>query len=192
MLYVICFYVISVAMIHTLLFTKAKYMSRVLLINSAISCMAVAMLLLAYYFKDTNFIDVIFFYIIMSPIGFYGIFIYYKNMAKNNKDAINEPNKNVILPPKIDIDAILGRKKDDTKPEQQDNTNIKKNTKSINKQKVNNQQSTTYKTKNNNNLKADNKSQHINNYSKQSKYKNDNSKKDIKEKKQSSTYDDSK
>ena len=183
MLYVICFYVISVAMIHTLLFTKAKYMSRVLLINSAISCMAVAMLLLAYYFKDTNFIDVIFFYIIMSPIGFYGIFIYYKNMAKNNKDAINEPNKNVILPPKIDIDAILGRKKDDTKPEQQDNTNIKKNTKSINKQKVGNQQSTTYKTKNNNNLKADNKSQHINNYSKQSKYKNDNSKKDIKEKK---------
>ena len=183
MLYVICFYVISVAMIHTLLFTKAKYMSRVLLINSAISCMAVAMLLLAYYFKDTNFIDVIFFYIIMSPIGFYGIFIYYKNMAKKNKGTINQPNKNVILSPKIDIDAILGRKKDDTKPEQQDNTNIKKNTKSINKQKVNNQQSTTYKTKNNNNLKADNKSQHINNYSKQSKYKNDNSKKDIKEKK---------
>ena len=77
----------------------------------------------------------------MSPIGFYGIFIYYKNMAKNNKDAINEPNKNVILPPKIDIDAILGRKKDDTKPEQQDNTNIKKNTKSTNKAKTNNQQS---------------------------------------------------
>ena len=187
MLYVICFYVISVAMIHTLLFTKAKYMSRVLLINSAISCMAVAMLLLAYYFKDTNFIDVIFFYIIMSPIGFYGIFIYYKNMAKNNKDAINEPNKNVILPPKIDIDAILGRKKDDTKPDQQDNTNIKKNTKSINKQKVSNQQSTTNKTQNNNNFTSNTKNtkhKAVNdNYSKQSKYKNYNNKKDIKEKK---------
>ena len=181
MLYVICFYVISVAMIHTLLFTRAKYMSRVLLINSAISCMAVAMLLLAYYFKDTNFIDVIFFYIIMSPIGFYGIFIYYKNMAKKNKVTINQPNKNVILPPKIDIDAILGRKKDDTKPEQQDNTNVKKNTKSINKQKTNTQSLSINKTKNINHFKTDNKKHFVeNNHDKQSKYENDNHKKDIK------------
>ena len=187
MLYVICFYVISVAMIHTLLFTKAKYMSRILLINSAISCMAVAMLLLAYYFKDTNFIDVIFFYIIMSPIGFYGIFIYYKNMAKKNKGTINQPNKNVILPPKIDIDAILGRKKDNDEQQKNNNINKNNNIKSTNKAKTNNQQSTTNKAQNNNNFTSNTKNtkhKAVNdNYSKQSKYKNDNSKKDIKEKK---------
>ena len=87
----------------------------------------------------------------------------------------------------IDIDAILGRKKDDTKPDQQDNTNIKKNTKSINKQKVSNQQSTTNKTQNNNNFTSNTKNtkhKAVNdNYSKQSKYKNYNNKKDIKEKK---------
>ena len=167
-------------MIHTLLFTKAKYMSRVLLINSAISCMAVAMLLLAYYFKDTNFIDVIFFYIIMSPIGFYGIFIYYKNMAKKNKGTINQPNKNVILPPKIDIDAILGRKKDNDEQQKNNNINKNNNIKSTNKAKTSNQQSLINKTKNNNNLKADNKSQPINNYNKQSKNKKENNNKDIK------------
>ena len=100
----------------------------------------------------------------MSPIGFYGIFIYYKNMAKKNKGTINQPNKNVILPPKIDIDAILGRKKDND--EQQKNNNINKNN--------NNFTSNTKNTKH----KAIN-----DNYSKQSKYKNDNNKKDIKEKK---------
>lgn len=88
MVYLICGYIIAVTMIHVLLFTRAGYMSKILLINSAISCLAVAMLLLAYYFKDNTFIDVIFFYIIMSPIGFYGIFIYYKNnveLIKKNK-----------------------------------------------------------------------------------------------------------
>ena len=82
MIYLICSYIIAVVIVHVLLFTRAGYMSKILLINSAISCLAVAMLLLAFYFKDNNFIDVIFFYIIMSPIGFYGIFIYYKNNAE--------------------------------------------------------------------------------------------------------------
>lgn len=90
MIYLICGYIIAVVMVHILLFTRASYMSRILLINSAISCLAVAMLLLSYYFKDTNFIDVIFFYIIMSPIGFYGIFLYYKNNAKNTKKFIEK------------------------------------------------------------------------------------------------------
>ena len=103
-------------MIHTLLFTKAKYMSRILLINSAVSCMAVAMLLLAYYFKDTNFIDVIFFYIIMSPIGFYGIFVYYKNIIKTDKTALfDKTNNNFHIQPKVDIDVVLGRKLDNVK-----------------------------------------------------------------------------
>ena len=84
MIWVICTYIGAVVMIHLLLFTRAQYMSKILLINSGISCLAVAMLLLAFYFKDTNFIDVIFFYIIMSPIGFYGIFLYYKNIARRN------------------------------------------------------------------------------------------------------------
>ena len=84
MIWVICTYIGAVVMIHLLLFTRAQYMSKILLINSGISCLAVAMLLLAFYFKDTNFIDVIFFYIIMSPIGFYGIFLYYKNVTRKN------------------------------------------------------------------------------------------------------------
>jgi len=90
MIYLICGYIIAVVMVHILLFTRASYMSRILLINSAISCLAVAMLLLSYYFKDTNFIDVIFFYIIMSPIGFYGIFLYYKNNTKNTKKFVEK------------------------------------------------------------------------------------------------------
>lgn len=99
MLNIIVIYISSVTLIHLLLFTKASYMSRILLINSAISCLAVAMLLLSYYFKDTNFIDVIFFYIIMSPIGFYGLFLYYKNTAKKyenqEKQVINEEKKRI-------------------------------------------------------------------------------------------------
>ena len=94
MLYVICAYIFSVVMIHLLLFTNAGYMSKILLINSAISCLAVSMLMLSFYFKDTNFIDVIFFYIIMSPIGFYGIFIYYKN--NNDRKKIETKNQKVI------------------------------------------------------------------------------------------------
>ncbi len=82
MIYLICGYIFVIIMFHILLFTQADYMSKILLINSAISCLAVAILLLAYYFKDNNFIDVIFFYIIMSPIGFYGIFLYHKNKPK--------------------------------------------------------------------------------------------------------------
>ena len=99
MLNIIVIYISSVTLIHLLLFTKASYMSRILLINSAISCLAVAMLLLSYYFKDTNFIDVIFFYIIMSPIGFYGLFLYYKNTAKkyeNQEKSIIKEKKNNI------------------------------------------------------------------------------------------------
>jgi len=91
MIYLIVGYIIAVVMIHILLFTKAEYMSRLLLVNSAVSCLAVAMLLLSFYFKDNNFIDVIFFYIIMSPIGFYGIFLYYKNTSK----AVNTDNSTV-------------------------------------------------------------------------------------------------
>lgn len=92
MIYLICGYIIAVVMIHILLFTKAEYMSRLLLVNSAVSCLAVAMLLLAFYFKDNNFIDVIFFYIIMSPIGFYGIFLYYKNTHQLHKNTDNNNN----------------------------------------------------------------------------------------------------
>lgn len=99
MLNIIVIYISSVTLIHLLLFTKASYMSRILLINSAISCLAVAMLLLSYYFKDTNFIDVIFFYIIMSPIGFYGLFLYYKNTAKKyenkEKPVLKEEKANI-------------------------------------------------------------------------------------------------
>ena len=101
MLNIICIYIASIVIVHILLFTHAGYMSKILLINSAISCLAVAMLLLAFYFKDTNFIDVIFFYIIMSPIGFYGIFLYYKNTkatpyVNNNRMKDNKQNnKNV-------------------------------------------------------------------------------------------------
>ena len=101
MLNIICIYIASIVIVHILLFTHAGYMSKILLINSAISCLAVAMLLLSFYFKDINFIDVIFFYIIMSPIGFYGMFLYYKNTpsissvsdsgVKNNEKI----NKNV-------------------------------------------------------------------------------------------------
>ena len=94
MIYLICGYIIAVVMVHILLFTRADYMSKILLINSAISCLAVGMLLLAYYFKDVNFIDVIFFYIIMSPIGFYGIFLYYKNNNNKNKNSINTQDDN--------------------------------------------------------------------------------------------------
>lgn len=93
MIYLISGYIFVVVMIHILLFTRASYTSRLLLVNSAISCLAVAMLLLSFYFKDTNFIDVIFFYIIMSPIGFYGIFLYYKNAPKNTK-KFNEKKAN--------------------------------------------------------------------------------------------------
>ena len=92
MIYLICRYIIAVVMIHILLFTKAEYMSRLLLVNSAVSCLAVAMLLLAFYFKDNNFSDVIFFYIIMSPIGFYGIFLYYKNTHQLHKNTDNNNN----------------------------------------------------------------------------------------------------
>lgn len=69
-------------------------MSKILLINSAISCIVVTMLLLTYYFKDLCFIDVIFFYIIMSPIGFYGIFLYYKNILNKTRDCTNQQVKN--------------------------------------------------------------------------------------------------
>lgn len=96
MIYLICSYIIAVTMIHILLFTKAGYVSKILLINSAISCLSVAMLLLAYYFKDNNFIDVIFFYIIMSPIGFYGIFIYYKNNAELIKQKTQQSDEKKI------------------------------------------------------------------------------------------------
>lgn len=90
MIYLVCGYIMAVTMVHILLFTKADNMSKILLINSAISCLSVAMLMLAYYFKDTNFIDVIFFYIIMSPIGFYGIFLYYRNCQPQQSAIIND------------------------------------------------------------------------------------------------------
>ena len=100
MIYLIFGYICSVVVAHILLFTRASYASRILLINSAISCLAVAMLLLSFYFKDTNFIDVIFFYIIMSPIGFYGIFIYYKNVSKKTSkrfiEKVTENNTNDV------------------------------------------------------------------------------------------------
>ena len=91
MIYLISGYIFAVVIVHILLFTRAGYMSKILLINSAISCLSVAMLMLAFYFKDTNFIDVIFFYIIMSPIGFYGIFMYYKY----TKQTQNEQNQTI-------------------------------------------------------------------------------------------------
>ena len=94
MIYVIGAYIIAITLVHILLFTRAGYMSKIVLINSAISCLAVAMLLLSVYFKDTTFIDVIFFYIIMSPIGFYGLFIYYKNTANNQPSGANKNNGN--------------------------------------------------------------------------------------------------
>ena len=103
MLNIIVIYIASITMVHMLLFTKASYMSRILLINSAISCLAVAMLLLSYYFKDTNFIDVIFFYIIMSPIGFYGLFLYYKYTAKDR-------NKQENITSNIDINEDINKK----------------------------------------------------------------------------------
>ena len=93
MIYLISGYIFAVVIVHILLFTRATYMSRILLINSAISCLSVAMLLLAFFFKDINFIDVIFFYIIMSPIGFYGIFMYYK-YTKQNKKQVQETTTN--------------------------------------------------------------------------------------------------
>jgi len=86
MIYLILSYIFIVIMIHILLFTVANFASKILLINSAISCLVVVMLLSAFYFKDNNFIDVIFFYIIMSPIGFYGIFLYYKNVRLVTKE----------------------------------------------------------------------------------------------------------
>lgn len=78
-----------IILIHVLLFLRADYMSKILLANSAISCLAIAMLLLTYYFKDNNFINVIFFYIIMSPIGFYGIFLYHKSLYQKNSKKVN-------------------------------------------------------------------------------------------------------
>ena len=86
--------IVAITLVHILLFTRAGYMSKIVLINSAISCLAVAMLLLSVYFKDTTFIDVIFFYIIMSPIGFYGLFIYYKNTTNNQPFMANKNNEN--------------------------------------------------------------------------------------------------
>ena len=96
MIYLIGGYITVVILIHVLLFLQADYMSKILLANSAISCLAIAMLLLTYYFKDNNFINVIFFYIIMSPIGFYGIFLYHKNIyqKKNSKKINNNITEN--------------------------------------------------------------------------------------------------
>ena len=94
MIYLISGYIFAVVIVHILLFTRATYMSRILLINSAVSCLSIAMLLLAFYFKDINFIDVIFFYIIMSPIGFYGIFLYYKYTKQNNTQAQEKTTTN--------------------------------------------------------------------------------------------------
>ena len=101
MLNIIIIYIASITMVHMLLFTKASYMSRILLINSAISCLAVAMLLLSYYFKDTNFIDVLFFYIIMSPIGFYGLFLYYKYTSNSKEMNDNKQNMNTNIDKKL-------------------------------------------------------------------------------------------
>lgn len=89
MIYLIGGYITVVILIHVLLFLQADYMSKILLANSAISCLAIAMLLLTFYFKDNNFINVIFFYIIMSPIGFYGIFLYHKKIYQKNSKKIN-------------------------------------------------------------------------------------------------------
>ncbi len=113
MIYIISFYIIAIVIIHVLLFTKATYMSRIVLINSAISCLAVAMLLLTYYFKDNNFIDVIFFYIIMSPVGFYGIFLYYKHSFKKKvpglleqNDKINKSHNNIVTDALIENNKV--------------------------------------------------------------------------------------
>ena len=99
MLYVISGYILSVFVVHVLLFLRSNNISKIVMMYSAISCLSVAMLLLAFYFKDMNFIDVIFFYIIMSPIGFYGIFLYYKFRNNNNneskKSALDTNDKNV-------------------------------------------------------------------------------------------------
>ena len=94
MIYLICGYITIVILIHILLFAQADYMSKILLANSAISCLAIAMLLLTFYFKDNSFINVIFFYIIMSPIGFYGIFLYHKNVFREKNINKQDTNKN--------------------------------------------------------------------------------------------------
>ncbi len=82
MIYVIFAYVFAIVLAHLLLFLRSNDLGKIIVMNSAISCFAVAMSMLAFYFKDTNFVDVIFFYIIMSPIGFYGLFLYYKYKTK--------------------------------------------------------------------------------------------------------------
>ena len=90
--------------------------------NSAISCFAVAMSMLTFYFKDTNFIDVIFFYIIMSPIGFYGLFLYYKYRSKNkNPDNLqnNTDNSNSAKVAKNIINFHMQKKEINTKKNNQ-------------------------------------------------------------------------
>lgn len=135
MIYIISFYIIAIVIIHILLFTKATYMSRIVLINSAVSCLAVAMLLLTYYFKDNNFIDVIFFYIIMSPIGFYGIFLYYKYSFKSNKSKIEENTiKNISTTTMIKGAKVLNNKE----MKNYENKNILVNTNNEYKKKVEN------------------------------------------------------
>ena len=130
MIYVIFAYIVAIVVIHILLFTRANYMSKILLINSAISCLAVTMLLLSYYFKDTNFIDVIFFYIIMSPIGFYGIFIYYKNTSTLNKkktDIQNTTQDNSMSKNKIENNQTLKAEEKQQKALNKHNNNHKNN-----------------------------------------------------------------
>ena len=110
MIYVIGAYIVAITLVHILLFTRAGYMSKIVLINSAISCLAVAMLLLSVYFKDTTFIDVIFFYIIMSPIGFYGLFIYYKNTANHQSSVSNKNNDNNTKGSRVfETDVVLNK-----------------------------------------------------------------------------------
>ena len=122
MIYVIFAYVFAIVLAHFLLFLRSDDLGKIIVMNSAISCFAVAMSMLTFYFKDTNFIDVIFFYIIMSPIGFYGLFLYYKYRSKNkNPDNLqnNTDNSNNAKVAKNIINFHMQKKEINTKKNNQ-------------------------------------------------------------------------
>jgi multisubunit Na+/H+ antiporter MnhF subunit len=84
---------VLIFLIFLLLFsmvTRTKGIGRIIIINLICNFFCCIILLLSHLVEDKFFIDIIFFYILMSPLSAIGIFIYskYKNAKKKEINSL--------------------------------------------------------------------------------------------------------
>jgi multisubunit Na+/H+ antiporter MnhF subunit len=103
----IFFVLVCIFVIQIVLFTKPGTVNKMLFTNVAISYIVLIIAFLSYTFNDYNYIDTIFFYILLSPIGSFALFNYYKYSNKITSYEKIEKYEDRVTPEDIKITQSL-------------------------------------------------------------------------------------